>query len=172
MKRQIGEMESKLLKEIDRLQTENRSLVENIQYLHGVQGKPPKPPTPTKDNSSDNSSNSNAAARYLNISPIPTRPDSNFSQHANKMNALESELKLCKQEIVNTEQSCNKIIKIDQNRLDNVKVRFDEVKSNIEQQHASNSSPVQDTNYAMSAGSYDTNNNEISDTKEHFEVLR
>jgi hypothetical protein len=180
MKRQISEMENKLLKEIGRVQAENRGLVENINYFNSLHEKQSKAAQPVSQ-PSPGANAINGDRHHLNLSPIPSRSEqNNFNggqqqqqQHHRAIAALENELNRCKQEIVHTEMNCNKIIKIDQNRLENVKLRFDEVKASIQSAAAAqNASPVQhhEGNF-LNAG--DVNNNEqVAENKEHFEVLR
>ena len=148
MRRQIDELEAKLLKEIERVQTENRSLFQTIQTLKTTCAS---------------SAAEEINYRYLNLSPIPSCPDSH-QQPANRLNLLESELAAAKQELGNTELNCYKILKIDQNRLDNVKTRFDEIKQNAEHGGDSNlnSNVVFDFNKKK----------ELGESKEHLDILR
>lgn len=101
MKRQMQEMQGSLLKEIEKMHSENRRLVETIHQMNS------------------------AKVADENSGVLNNR----------KVSLLEKEIHMCKQELMNTETNCQKILKLDQTRLDNVKSKFDEIKKTMDCQN-------------------------------------
>jgi hypothetical protein len=193
MQRQINELENKIFSEIKRLEDENNNLVERIDslsksksnnYLNLFDNNNNRQTNRTNNNRTDivlNQNNKLKNFKSLNsLNYIGNENDDrNYVLTKNtyliykkntpqiSLTNVENDLTACKQELINTNQNCHKILKLDQKRLESVKSRFDEIKSHMD---ASNDFDLFKPN---------TNNNNNSDnmsdifsTKEHLDVLK
>lgn len=121
--------------------------------------------------SSSSSYNSKSLSSFMGQSSSSTSDDfliaqleTNSNNQLINMNRIESDLNNCKEELLNTKFSCNKVLKMDQKKLDSVKCRFNEIKSNIE---------LNDNNVNLNkCNMSNCDNMDIIENKEHIEILR
>ena len=166
MQNQINQLESKVINEIDRLYIENKQLRDSIETRRFS-----NPNALINNNSclirnnNNFNSNNNMAANNSSVEIEIHFEKNDTVPHRNKnenVEQFESELSMCKEEIVKTKQNCTNVLRMDQKRLDNVKTRFNEIKQNIETTEIN-------TKFNMSNNA---DNTDILETKEHFEILR
>ncbi len=136
MKRQINELGAKLVDEIEKLQSENRSLRESLKAQQA------------KDNDHHQQKSSRAFQNenYCSLNEL-----------------IKTNITSCENELLNTKKNCNRVLRLDQRKMDNIKSRFNEIKINIEESNEArcNNGP-----------SCEATANDIIESREHFEVLR
>lgn len=154
MQRQINELESKIYYEIEKFNMENRNLREKLDILNSQ--------LKSFTNSNDKLIEANSICNTLN----------------NKNVLIQPNLEAVRQDLANTKQVCAKVIQMDQKKLDSIKSRFEEIKTNLD-----SSSSSQDNIMKSKCSSNDNNGNnptgrvsscdtDIIENKEHFEILR
>ena len=146
MQRQINELSTKVLQEIEKLEAENANLKETIATLDEL----PKQSYDCEHFASTCSNNDLSRSVELEI-------------HHELHESLKVNLNACQQELLNTKQNCSKVLKMDQKKMDNIKSRFNEIKINIEAANDAGSKCSMQSNCESM---------DIIETKEHFAVLR
>lgn len=153
MQRQLNQLEAKIANEIEELKAENRTLTEKVrksikmdQLQQQQQQQQHQQQVNFERSASEMSSHGSNSVRLS----------------TNKY-LIENDLNQCKQELNNTKQICNKVLSMDQRKLDSVKSRFNEIKLNME----NNGDLLNSKTNSSSCDSFD-----IVENKEHFDVLR
>ncbi len=169
MQTQINKLEVKVLSEIERLYAENKYLKESLEAAKKSIQNPSQSHHPLKN--SNNNSNQhhvehNASAVEIEIqiqkNPEPyERSTLKSFKSIENIQKFESELSVCKEEIIKTKLNCVNVLKMDQKRLDSVKTKFNEIKHNIE---------TTEVNTKVNLSNCE--NTDLIETKEHFEILR
>ena len=150
MQRQINELETKIFYQIKLIQSENHILKEkfdNLKYANNIDQ------INNRSNYQNNFLNDHSNDKMKHVNNLES-----FHAKCVQIDTLKDGLNACKNEIINTNKNCCKVLKMDQKKLDNIKSRFDEIKINIEN--------VKDLNNKFDS------NAELMETKEHFEILR
>jgi hypothetical protein len=154
MQRQINELEAKINYEIEKFNMENRNLKEKLDILNSQ--------LKSFTNSNDKLIEANNMCNAINNKNIIIQPN------------LES----VRQDLANTRQICSKVIQMDQKKLDSIKTRFEEIKSNLDNSHLSSSSSSSSDEMKLKCSNgviqpaSSCDNTELVENREHFEILR
>lgn len=134
MQKQINDIENKIFNEIERLNNENIQLKQQIDQL----------------------SKSNVGQ----INKKQVKLDDNNNNNEKVMDIMVNNLNIAKTELLNTRNNCNKILIMDNKKMENVRLKFNQIKNYIEMNETNNSSN-------LNADDFEDENKE-----EYLEVLR
>jgi chromosome segregation ATPase len=146
MQRQINDLESKINYEIEKFNMENRNLKEKLDILNSQ--------LKSFTNSNDKLIEANNLCSAINNKNIVIQPNLEAVRH----------------DLANTKQVCTKVIQMDQKKLDSIKSRFEEIKTNLD-----SSSSSQDIIKSKCSGNgiqISSRDTDIIENREHFEILR
>lgn len=146
MQRQINELESKIMFEIEKFNSENRNLKEKLDILNSQ--------LKSFTNSNDKLIESGTSCNSIN----------------NKNLLIQPNIESVRQDFQNTKQICSKVIQMDQKKLDSIKNRFDEIKTSLNSSITSSTHDILKSKCNNQLSSCD--NTDIIENREHFEILR
>lgn len=168
MQRQLDQLESKILNEIEELKLENKNLLQQLKSaarLNQLRQEQEKEEQEVREEIEEEEH-----VRYDRLNNHDYMASSDASGSGSGCSSgvrinfvFENDLNLCKQELNNTKLICNKVLNMDERKLESVKTRFNEIKQTIE----ANSDGVNSKSNFSSCDSF-----EIIENKEHFDVLR
>jgi chromosome segregation ATPase len=146
MQRQINDLESKINYEIEKFNMENRNLREKLDILNSQ--------LKSFTNSNDKLIEANNYSNAINNKNIVIQPNLEAVRH----------------DLANTKQVCAKVIQMDQKKLDSIKSRFEEIKTNLDS--SSSSQDIIKSKCSGNGNQVSSCDTDIIENKEHFEILR